>query len=409
MTQDGSQSHPVEALSAYLDQEIEGPGRAEIEAHLEACAGCRALLEDLRRLDAAVDAEVAPPVPAGLARRIRSRLGPAGVADAAPGTEADEAAARAPVPVRRRRSAWFGPLPLAAAASLLVVSALWLLAPDRSTAPSRPPAPAGDERTMARNDAAKDFAPTPPPAEIRPAAVPSPADEGKTKTSALQETMPLEKESRRQDQPRVSAPKIAASRAAPEAGAPAPSGERDRTAMRQVAESDTIAPSSRLEAGATAATASGGSAGGSGDLRAGSWPVRIEAPPYHVVLTAENEMIVSQGAWTCAVAIDAADGRRLIRMARAETALFLSAPATASAAPGGAAPPSPDGATKSAAKETAPASAGAPRPTPREAPGETEGETVAARSLSPAGETALQLIRGRYRAQIEEHCVHVLP
>jgi hypothetical protein len=116
-------------------------------------------------------------------------------------------------------------------------------------------------------------------------------------------------------------------------------------------------------------------------------------------------MIVSQGAWTCAVAIDAVDGRRLIRMARAETALYLSAPATASAAPRGAPPPASDGTTKSAAKQTAPATAAAP-PAP---PGETTGETMAARALSPAGETALQLIRGRYRAQIEEHCVHVLP
>jgi hypothetical protein len=401
MTQQGSSSHPVDALSAYLDQEIDGPGRAEIEAHLESCAGCRALLEDLRRLDAAVGVEVAPPVPVGLARRIRSRLGPAGVADAASGVAAVEAAARAPLPRRRRWSAWFGPLPLAAAASLLVVSALWLMAPDHSTVPSSPPGPAGEERTMARNDVAKDFAPTPPPAASRPAAGPSPADEGKNKTRSLQEETPLEKELRPQGQSRVPASKIGASKGVPEPRAQAPSEERDRSAVRQSAGDTPVAPSSRREAGASAAVAAGASAGGPGDIRAGSWPVRIEAPPYHVVLTAENEMIVSQGAWTCAVAIDAVDGRRLIRMARAETALYLSAPATASAAPRGAPPPASDGTTKSAAKQTAPASAAAPPAPP--------GETMAARPLSPAGETALQLIRGRYRAQIEEHCVHVLP
>jgi hypothetical protein len=403
MTQEGSHPHPVEALSAFLDREIEGPGRAEIEAHLEACPGCRALLEDLRRLDAAVGAEAAPPVPAGLARRIRARLGAAAVpgtgaadAGAADGGVADAGAIDAAVaavlkPPRTRWSAWFGPLPLAAAASLMVVAALWLMRPDRPTAPSSPPAPAGDERTMARNDAEKDFAPAPP------------SDEGKNKTSSLQEARPLEKESRPQGQPRVSAPKNAAPRAAPEAAAPAPSGERDQPAVHEVEEGNAIAPSSRLEAGATAAVAPGASAGGPGDLRDESWPVRIEAPPYHVVLTADNKMIVSQGAWTCAVALDPADGHRLVRMARAETALYLSAPATASATPPGA--PSPDGATKSATRQTASSSAAAPRPTPGEAPQ----ATPAARPLTSAGEAALQLIRGRYRAQIEEHCVHVLP
>jgi hypothetical protein len=331
------------------------------------------------------------------------------------------------MPGHRRWSAWLGPLPIAAAASLIVVSALWLLRPDRSTAPSvppaaaslpapaNPPAAAGDERTMARNDAGKDFAPAPPPAANQPAASPSPDGEGKASTDSLQETAPLEKESRRQAQPRVPEPKIGAPRVAPEPRAPepreqAPSDKRDQPAMSQIAAGDTNAMSNRLEAGPAAATAPEANAGGPADFRAGSWPVRIEAPPYHVLLTAENEMIVSQAAWTCAVAIDPADGRRLVRMARAETALYLSAPATASAATGGAPPPSPDGATKSAAtgsaaKETAPSSAAAP-PSPSPAP---PGERPAARALSPAGEAALRLIRGRYRAQIEEHCVHVLP
>ena len=401
MTQERSSSHPVEALSAYLDREIEAPGRVEIEAHLESCPGCRALLEDLRRLDAAVGAEVAPPVPAGLARRIRSRLGPA-----------DAGAAAVPKPPRPRRSGWFGPLPLAAAASLVVVGALWLLSPERSTAPSSPPPPAADERTMARNDAEKDFAPAPPPAANGPAARPSAAGEAKSSPSSQQEPTPLEQEARPRTQPGVAAPKIAAPRVQPEPRAQAPAGDRDRPAMRQVEAGNAAAPSSRLETGVTtaaapgaSAAAPGASAGAPGDFRAGSWPVRIEAPPYHVLLTSENEMIVNRGASTCAVAIDPADGRRLVRMARAESALYLSAPATASAAPADA-PPSPDGATKSAAKETAPASAAAPRPAPG---AEAPGQATAARALSPAGEAALQLIRGRYRAQIEEHCLHVLP
>ncbi|MBM7569022.1 anti-sigma factor family protein [Paenibacillus sacheonensis] len=39
--------HPEEQLSAYLDDELTPDERREIEAHLETCASCQALLEDL--------------------------------------------------------------------------------------------------------------------------------------------------------------------------------------------------------------------------------------------------------------------------------------------------------------------------------------------------------------------------
>jgi anti-sigma factor RsiW len=42
--------HPGERLSAYLDGELAGEELREIEAHVVACAECRAALDDLKRL-----------------------------------------------------------------------------------------------------------------------------------------------------------------------------------------------------------------------------------------------------------------------------------------------------------------------------------------------------------------------
>jgi hypothetical protein len=318
MSHYGSQSHPVEALSAFLDQEIGAAEREEIESHLVACPGCRALLEDLRRLDAAVGAEVAPPVPAGLARRIRSRLG------AAPEK-----------PPRRVWSSWLGPLPLAAAASLIVVGALWLL--------SRAPASPGEESAMARNDAVKDIAP------------PAPRDADSKKLETRQEVRSRVAESK-------VAP-VAEPDQAESAGAPAPhershSDSRDQPEAKQFAEGGAVAKSSQAGDAAVGRAAPGAVAAMPLATGARAWPIAIEAPPYHVVLTAEDAMVVSQGEWTCAVPIDAADGRRLARIAGSP----------APAAPGGAS------------------------------------ATPTARALSPAAEAALDLIRERYRAPIEERC-----
>ncbi len=105
--QDG---HPEEALSAYLDGELEPAERAAIEVHLRGCAACADLLEDLRHLDAAAAEELPPPVPADLAGRISRRLAPSRV-----------------VEVSNRRwtlRPWFGPIPIAAAATLAAVAVL---------------------------------------------------------------------------------------------------------------------------------------------------------------------------------------------------------------------------------------------------------------------------------------------
>ena len=42
--------HPGEALSAYLDDELDPTARAAVEAHLAACVPCRDVVDDLRRL-----------------------------------------------------------------------------------------------------------------------------------------------------------------------------------------------------------------------------------------------------------------------------------------------------------------------------------------------------------------------
>ncbi len=43
-------AHLGERLSAYLDGELEGEERAEVEVHLRGCAECRRALDDLRRV-----------------------------------------------------------------------------------------------------------------------------------------------------------------------------------------------------------------------------------------------------------------------------------------------------------------------------------------------------------------------
>ena len=61
-------------LQAYFDGELDAPGALEIEAHLEQCPACRALLQDLEQLRVAIRRELAPAVPAALRARIARRL-----------------------------------------------------------------------------------------------------------------------------------------------------------------------------------------------------------------------------------------------------------------------------------------------------------------------------------------------
>ena len=102
---DHDQRYAQELLSAFLDGELGIDDRAGVEQHLRVCARCATLLEDLRRLAAETRRELPPPVPADLAARIGRRV------EAIPG------AARRPAVVRL---IWRAPLPLSAAATLLV-------------------------------------------------------------------------------------------------------------------------------------------------------------------------------------------------------------------------------------------------------------------------------------------------
>jgi anti-sigma factor RsiW len=70
--------HPGEALSAYLDDDLEAAPRAAVETHLRDCEECRAVIHDLRRLrDQAAawpaDATPSPDLWAGIAARLEPR------------------------------------------------------------------------------------------------------------------------------------------------------------------------------------------------------------------------------------------------------------------------------------------------------------------------------------------------
>ena len=66
---------PRDLLSAYLDDELDQATRQTIARHLEECARCRADVEGQRQVKRflAPGAALAPPVPAGLAGRVRAR------------------------------------------------------------------------------------------------------------------------------------------------------------------------------------------------------------------------------------------------------------------------------------------------------------------------------------------------
>jgi len=131
--------HPSDALSAYLDGDLDPAAHRAIEAHLTACAGCRAVIADLdglRRRARAWGDETAPPAAdlwAGIAARLDDRgagLGPARV-----------------LPWYRRR--WsVGVAELAVAATLVAAvtaGVMWRRAPL-----AEPPAPIAAEPVLAQ-------------------------------------------------------------------------------------------------------------------------------------------------------------------------------------------------------------------------------------------------------------------
>ncbi|MCI0586576.1 MAG: zf-HC2 domain-containing protein [Planctomycetes bacterium] len=100
--------------SAFLDGELGSPRAREVGAHLGTCPGCRAEIERLRGVDAAIRLAEAPEVPPTLRARILE-------------------AARPPASTRRRR--WV--VRAAAAALLLGAGALLLLRSDDARSPQR--------------------------------------------------------------------------------------------------------------------------------------------------------------------------------------------------------------------------------------------------------------------------------
>jgi hypothetical protein len=115
--QDRNGRHPDEMISALFDGELAPEEWTAVKAHLEECRRCRRLLEEIKAISAAMPAD--PPVPEGLAARVRERL-PAGT-----GRQRPAPPRRDPMhykPARRRIT-----FPLAAGAGLaaaLIVGAL---------------------------------------------------------------------------------------------------------------------------------------------------------------------------------------------------------------------------------------------------------------------------------------------
>jgi hypothetical protein len=71
-------THPGEALSAYLDDDLEPAARTAVDVHLHDCGACRAIVDDLRRLRqqaASWPAEATPSQDlwAGIAARLEPR------------------------------------------------------------------------------------------------------------------------------------------------------------------------------------------------------------------------------------------------------------------------------------------------------------------------------------------------
>jgi anti-sigma factor RsiW len=87
-------------VQAYFDGELDGTGASDVERHLEGCADCRALLEDLQRLRTVIRRDLKPAASAQLRDRITQAL------DAQPPAQVTTLMARAP----RNRSFWLGAL-----------------------------------------------------------------------------------------------------------------------------------------------------------------------------------------------------------------------------------------------------------------------------------------------------------
>jgi len=115
----------IAAINDLVDGTIGAIRRAELEQHLETCAGCRALLEDLQRVQEAAAALPELPPPDGAWLQIAGRLRQEGRVHDMPVAAA----------ARRLHPAW-----LAAAAALVIAAAASIMVVfPRGTQPAAPP------------------------------------------------------------------------------------------------------------------------------------------------------------------------------------------------------------------------------------------------------------------------------
>lgn len=130
-------THPLEQLSDYLDDALTPADRHAIDQHLASCDACRAMLDDVRAMQARARAlaDVTATPSTDLWPGIAARLdGPREIADARP-------AARV-LPWYRRRIS-IGVVELALAASLVAaIGGALLVTNQRGSAPALPPGPA---------------------------------------------------------------------------------------------------------------------------------------------------------------------------------------------------------------------------------------------------------------------------
>ena len=66
--------HCRERLHDYLDETLEAAERAQVSAHVTACAGCRRELEELRKVAVFVGSLDELPVPHGFLQDVRQRI-----------------------------------------------------------------------------------------------------------------------------------------------------------------------------------------------------------------------------------------------------------------------------------------------------------------------------------------------
>ncbi|HEV8199523.1 MAG TPA: zf-HC2 domain-containing protein [Candidatus Polarisedimenticolia bacterium] len=363
----GRADHPVELLSASIDRELRPAESAALETHLEACAECRGLLGDFRRLDEAITSEPVPPVPAGLEERILLEL----------------PSRRSPAPPRRF---WRQAMPLAAAASLVMAVLLWYERPDRlpmllesspatatdAVAPAAPKAglpearsdaPAASSRSMDAGANANEMkksdemrivtnvpgppgatAPAPPPAlqkgfaarrqaephaesappaqdqwKVEPGPAPAAsAPQGAGRANEEQEAMRLAAQLEAARVPQEAARAVAPAAAAPAAPAPASAAaeiemagkQEDRLETDKTALTLTLLP---LCAGSPAPILRRGEPGraAAAAARPASLPFALLASPYAVRLEPDHRLHMERGDYACTVVIDDPDGRTI--------------------------------------------------------------------------------------------------